>query len=82
MGFRLLQSHRKLSGRIDTESDLAVQRLMSGVVENAQLAAMEITDGADPAEMPAMLESVRNSVARTAEVLEQLMLDARDGSKA
>jgi len=78
----LLQSHRKLSGRIDTESDLAVQRLMSGVVENAQLAAMEITDGADPAEMPAMLESVRNSVARTAEVLEQLMLDARDGSKA
>jgi chemotaxis family two-component system sensor kinase Cph1 len=51
------------------------------VVENAQLAAMEITDGADPAAMRAMLESVRTSVARTAEVLEQLLLDAREGAK-
>ena len=77
----VLQSHRKLSGRIDTEADLTVQRLMSSVVENAQLAAMEITDGADPGAMPAMLESVRSSVARTAEVLEHLLLDAREGGK-
>ena len=48
---------------------------MSAVVENAQLAAMEITDGLDTARMPAMLESVRTSVARTAEVLDQLSID-------
>jgi PAS domain S-box-containing protein len=72
----ILKSHRKLSGRIDSQADLTAQRLMSDIVENAQLAAMEITDGADPSSMPAMLESVQNSVARTAEVLEHLMLDA------
>ncbi len=45
---------------------------MSSVIENAQLAALEITDGTDLSEVPALLESVRTSVARTAEVLEQL----------
>ena len=48
---------------------------MSSVVENAQLAAMEIADGSDTARMPAMLESLRTSVARTAEVLEQLSIE-------
>ena len=41
---------------------------MSSVIENAQLAALEITDGTDLTEVPALLESVRTSVARTAEV--------------
>lgn len=67
--------HRKLSGRMDTESDLRFQNLMSTIVENAQLAALEITDGVDLAGMPGMLESVRTSVERTAEVLEQLSFD-------
>ena len=37
-----------------------------------QLAALEIADGSDTENMPAMLESIRTSVARTVEVLEQL----------
>ena len=53
------------------------QTLLSSVVENAQLAALEITDGVDTARMPELLESVRSSVARTAEVLEDLIWHAR-----
>ena len=45
---------------------------MSTIVENAQLAALEIADETDLSECPTLLESVRTSVSRTAEVLEQL----------
>ncbi|MFY7962452.1 MAG: hypothetical protein ACOVVK_20410, partial [Elsteraceae bacterium] len=47
--------------------------LMSSIIENAQLAALEITDVEEPDRMAEMLESVRSSVARTAEVLEHLV---------
>jgi chemotaxis family two-component system sensor kinase Cph1 len=72
----ILNSHRKIMGRLNSEADRVFQRLMPTIIENAQLAALEITCGSDTAGMPAMLESVRGSVARTAEVLEQLSLDA------
>ena len=54
-------------------SDVAIQRLISSVIENAQLAALEITEGADVSEVPASLDAVGVSVARTVEVLEQLV---------
>ena len=57
---------------MDSEADLRFQNLMSSVIENAQLAALEITDSVDVSGMPALLESVRLSVARTAEVLAQI----------
>ncbi len=66
------QAHRGRSGPMDSEADLKFQNVMSSVIENAQLAALEITDGVDISGMPAMLESVRLSVARTAEVLAQI----------
>jgi PAS domain S-box-containing protein len=72
----VLQSHRQLSGRLDSPSNLVFQTLMSTIIENAQLAALEITYGTDTAGMRDMLESVRTSVARTAEVLEHLSFDA------
>jgi PAS domain S-box-containing protein len=53
--------------------DLVFQGLMATIVENAQLAALEITDGVDLARMPDMLDSVRASVARAADVLEALV---------
>jgi two-component system, chemotaxis family, sensor kinase Cph1 len=52
--------------------------LISNVIENAQLAALEITDGADTTNMSALLESIRISVARAAEVLEYLSFDIDD----
>ena len=74
----ILQSHRKPMGQLNSRGDLMAQNLMSTIIENAQLAALEITDGADTAGMPGMLESVRASVARTAEVLEQLSFGAEE----
>ncbi len=49
------------------------QAALSGVVENAQLAALEITYGLDADGMGRMLEGVRASVARTADLLEHLI---------
>ena len=63
-------------GQLNSRGDLMAQNLMSTIIENAQLAALEITDGADTAGMPGMLESVRASVARAAEVMEQLSFGA------
>jgi two-component system, chemotaxis family, sensor kinase Cph1 len=64
------------SGTLDSKADLMFRNLLSTIVENAQLAALEITDRVDPARMPEMLEAVRASVARTAEVLRYLVWHA------
>ena len=50
------------------------------MVENAQLAALEIADGVDPARIPDMLEAVQASIGRTAEVLGYLVWHATWGS--
>ncbi len=70
----LLLSQRRLMGRIDSDAALAVENLMSSIIDNAQLAALEIADGLDTAGIPDMLESVKASVARATEVLEQISL--------
>ena len=72
----IFKTNRKLGSPIESQADLIFQNLMSTIIENAQLAALEITDGSDPSEMPGLLESVRNSVARTAEVLEHLSINS------
>ncbi|HVY33651.1 MAG TPA: GAF domain-containing protein [Caulobacteraceae bacterium] len=77
----LIEQHRPGSRQIGNKADLVFHNLMSAVVENAQLAALEITDRANVQSMPELLESVRASVARTAEVLEHLIWHARRRSK-
>jgi light-regulated signal transduction histidine kinase (bacteriophytochrome) len=69
----IIKSHRINSVRLDSKTDLIYQNLLSAVVENAQLAALEITYGIDTGRIAEMLESVRNSTLRTAEVLEHLI---------
>jgi chemotaxis family two-component system sensor kinase Cph1 len=69
----ILQSNRTNSVRLDSKTDLVYQNLLSSVVENAQLAALEITYGVETGRIAEMLESVRNSTLRTAEVLEHLI---------
>ncbi len=59
--------------RLDAKSELLYRGVLASLAENAQLAALEITDGIDMARMPEMLESVHASFARTAELLERLM---------
>ena len=61
------------SGKLGGTGDGDYQAALSGVVENAQLAALEITYGLDAEGMGRMLEGVRASVARTADLLEHLI---------
>jgi chemotaxis family two-component system sensor kinase Cph1 len=77
----LLEDYRLASRPVGSKSDPVYRDLMSTVVENAQLAVLEITDRADVERMPELLDSVRLSVARTAEVLEQLIGRARPKSE-
>jgi hypothetical protein len=61
---------------LDTRGDLVYRNLLGTIVGNAQLAALEITDGVDLGRMPHMLEGVQVSVARTAELLARLVWHA------
>lgn len=72
----IIQSHRINSVRLDSKTDLVYQNLLASVVENAQLAALEITYGVETGRIAEMLESVRTSTLRTAEVLEHLIWHA------
>ena len=72
----IIERHRVMTVPLDSKADLVYRNLLSSVVGNAQLAALEITDGVDMARMPEMLESVRVSVTRTAELLEHLIWHA------
>jgi light-regulated signal transduction histidine kinase (bacteriophytochrome) len=72
----IIERHWTMSRPLDSESDLVYRRLLSLAVGNAQLAALEITDGVDLARMPEALESVHSSVTRTAELLEHLLQHA------
>ncbi len=76
----ILKSSRNSGLRLDTQSDLVYQNLLSAVVENAQLAALEITYGVETGRIAEMLEGVRDSTMRTAEVLQHLMLHASRAS--
>ena len=72
----IVAGHRLAAGPLESHPDLMFQTLLSTIVENAQLAALEITDGEDLARMPDMLESIRASVTRATEVLEHLVRHA------
>jgi PAS domain-containing protein len=64
---------RITAGRLNSKADLLYRSLLASIVGNAQLAALEITDGVDVARMPELLRSVRASLNRTAELLEDLI---------
>ena len=72
----IVEGHRTMTGRLDSKADLVFQNVLSSLVENAQLAALEITDGVEMARLPAMLASVQASVRRAAEVLGRLVWHA------
>ncbi len=78
----IVEGHRAASGRLGGQTDLVYHRLLSSVEENAQLAALEIADRQDMARMPLLLESLRASLTRAAEVLEHLASFARRKPRA
>jgi light-regulated signal transduction histidine kinase (bacteriophytochrome) len=77
----ILSSHRRLSARLKTSSDVKAQALISHVVENAQLAALEVTDAAEYENMRLLLDGIRSSVERSAEVLERLSFGPHERTK-
>ncbi len=73
----LVEQRYLAPGPLATVTDLEYHNLLSSLVENAQLAALEITDRADVAQMPEMLENVRISIARAAALIKELLLSKR-----
>ena len=74
----IVERRQVMTKAMSAEASIVYQDIMSSVVGNAQLAALEITDGVDVARMPEMLESVRDSVDRTAQLLEHLIAHSVD----
>jgi light-regulated signal transduction histidine kinase (bacteriophytochrome) len=69
----IVSSHRETGPHLETRIDLIYRNLLSSVVSNAKLAALEISDGMDLDRVPGMLEAVRDSVARTRSLLRHLL---------
>jgi light-regulated signal transduction histidine kinase (bacteriophytochrome) len=75
----MIERNQSLGLRRDKDGRGAQRKLLSSVLENAQLAALEIAESADTGRMPALLESVHTSVARVGELLNHLMEHASRG---
>ena len=61
------------SSTLGENSKALYESLLEVVVENAQLAAIEITDGIDVKRIPAMLEGVEASMSRTSTLIGNLI---------
>ena len=68
-----MEPRKAMAVPLESEEDLLYRSLFSRLVHNAQLAALEITDGVDLERVPDMLDGVQASVSRTAELLEHLI---------
>lgn len=64
---------RRPNLRLDSSASVLYQELAASAVENAQLAALEVTHGAEISRMPEMLDSIRSSTSRTLDILEHLV---------
>jgi signal transduction histidine kinase len=69
----VVERHRVVVRPLAHEGDLRRRDLLASLIGNAQLAALEITDGPDLERVPQMLESIQASVERTTELLEHLL---------
>ncbi len=61
-----------LNRRLNAPGGFPYQNLIGSIIENAELATLEIGDTADPARMRNMLECVQFSVHRTTDLLDHL----------
>lgn len=69
----VVERHRVVVRPLESEADLRRRDLLASLIGNAQLAALEITDGPDLTRVPEMLDSIQASVDRTTELLEHLL---------
>jgi light-regulated signal transduction histidine kinase (bacteriophytochrome) len=68
----MLGSQRRLAARLHNAADPKARRLLASLIENAQLAALEISESEGAEAIPARLASLGASIARSAEVLDRL----------
>jgi hypothetical protein len=64
---------------LNSKDDLLYRNILTSVIGNAQLAALEVADSMDVTRMSDMLESISSSVNRTAGLLEHLIVHAVEG---
>jgi light-regulated signal transduction histidine kinase (bacteriophytochrome) len=69
----IAQEHRQNEPQLDSQGDLLFRNLTAKILNNAKLAALEISDGAELEAVPKMLESVRDSTTRTRALLRHLL---------
>ena len=77
----VVERHRLGAHPVKNPSDLKRRDLLASIVGNAQLAALEITDGPDLTRVPEMLESIQASVDRTTNLVEHLLRYSIRGSE-
>ncbi len=69
----ILEQQKFMRVPLNSATDPVCRNLLSAIVSNAQLAALEVTDGVDPSHVPAMVEGVQTSVSRATGLLEHLV---------
>ena len=69
----IVKEHRHNQPRLDSQTDLLFRNLTANILNNAKLAALEISDGAELESVPRMLESVHDSANRTRALLRHLL---------
>ena len=77
----LIERPRVAGIGLNSNDHIIYQNLLASIIENAQLAALEITYGADTAHMKGMLDSVSTSVTRSSELLQHLIWHAGKTNK-
>ena len=75
----VVERNRLTRRRKESEQEAPYSRLLPAIVQNAELAALEITDGVDEAVLPDMLDSVESSLSRAAALIDQLSAHSLDG---
>ncbi|MBV9653851.1 MAG: GAF domain-containing protein, partial [Acetobacteraceae bacterium] len=69
----IVARRRSMPSRFGSNDEVRLRELISTLLDNAQLAALEITDGMQPSEMPDMLARIEHSVERSALLLTALI---------
>ena len=75
----LVERNRSTRRRKESAQEDAYSRLLPAIVQNAELAALEIADGVDEAMLPDMLDSVESSLSRAAALIEHLSAHSLGG---
>ena len=69
----VLDPNRDIGALISNNNGLNFSNLLHAIVENGQLAGLEITDRVDPTRMPDQLSAVRDSVRRATILLKNIL---------